>query len=339
MRAAVFHGPKDIRFETMPDPVPGPGDVVVRMLACGVCGSDLMDWYTAGKAPAVLGHEPVGIVVAIGDGGDRDRLPEVGARVFVHHHVPCFTCELCRAGRHTLCPSFHRSSLKPGGFAELVLVPAALAAVDLLTVPDHVTDEECTLVEPLACCLRSLRRAGVSARTRLAIVGLGQMGLLHVQAARALGCDRVMAVDPLPSRRALAAGFGATPGTPADAAELAASIGGAPDVVILTTPVKEAFAEATTTVRPGGVVQLFAPTAPGVMFSFDQNDLFFREITIQSTYSAGPEDVRDALALLAAGRVHGGGIITHRFGLADTADALATARSAEAIKVVVVGAS
>src|SRR5207302_623946 len=124
VRAGVYHAADDIRIEHVPEPAPGPGELVVELAACGVCGTDLMDWYTATKAPAVLGHEPVGVVVATGGAMDGQALPAVGTRVFVHHHVPCFVCEQCRAGRHTLCPHFRTSALRPGGFAERMVAPA-----------------------------------------------------------------------------------------------------------------------------------------------------------------------------------------------------------------------
>ncbi len=317
MRAAVYLGDGEVRIEDRPAPEPGPGEVLVAMRACGICGSDLMQWYQDPRAPVVLGHEPAGVVVESTPG-----LPGPGARVFVHHHVPCGECELCARGRETLCDTFKQTRIEPGGLSELILVPAANAARDLLELPESVSDEAATLIEPLACCVRGLDRAGVRAGTRVLVVGGGQMGLLIIQAALARGAE-VSVVEPRPERLALATAFGATV-DPAPA-----------DAVILATSHPDAWELGLTRVARGGVVQLFAPSAPGETRAFDANELFFKEIDIQATYSAGPRDTRAALELLASGAVTADGIITHRFALEDTAAALATARRREGIKVIV----
>jgi L-iditol 2-dehydrogenase len=326
VRAAVYHAPGDIRIEERAAPAPGPGEVLVEMRACGVCGSDLMDWYQGPRAPLVLGHEPVGVVV---DRGQGEGLPAVGARVFVHHHVPCSECEYCRRGYETLCDVFKATRIEPGGFSELILVPARNAALDLLEVPDVVSDAAATAIEPLACCVRGLRRARVGAETRLLVVGGGQMGLLTAQAGRAAGAD-VTVAEPLPERRALAQELGARAIEPA-----AGALDAPPTVVMLCTSAPAAWELALAAVDRGGVIQHFAPAAPGERREFEAHDLFFRELEIQASYSAGPRDTRAALALIAAGAVRAERLVTHRFGLDETAEALALARRREGIKVIV----
>ncbi|HXF57304.1 MAG TPA: alcohol dehydrogenase catalytic domain-containing protein [Actinomycetota bacterium] len=335
MRAAVYYGPGDVRVEELEAPRPGPGEVLLRLLACGICGSDLMDWYVAPRAPLVLGHEPVGEVAELGPDPPPEA-PAPGTRVFVHHHVPCFVCERCRRGRHTLCPSFKGSGIRPGGLSELILVPRDNARFDLLPLPDHLPTETATLVEPLACCVRGQRWAGVGPATRLAVLGAGQVGLLHVQLALAQGCRQVVAADPLPERRKVAEALGAASAEPA-APALVEALGGRPDVVIACTGATSALELALEAVDDGGTVQLFAPAAPGQRLPLDPTDLFFREVTLQASYSAGPADTREALRLLASGTVTGEGIVTHRFPLEEAPRALAAARSGEAIKVVVEG--
>jgi L-iditol 2-dehydrogenase len=324
VRAAVYHAPGDIRIEEREPRSPGPGEVLVEMRACGVCGSDLMDWYQGPRAPIVLGHEPVGVVVERGDG---EGLPAVGTRVFAHHHVPCGDCEYCARGYETLCDVFKATRIEPGGFSELILVPARNAALDLLEIPDHVSDAAATAIEPLACGVRALRRARVGAGTRLLVVGGGQMGLLVAQAARAAGAA-VTVAEPLGERRALAEelGFAAT----------------APDhvapghtTVLLCTSSAAAWELAVRAVDRGGVIQFFAPAGPGERRDFEVRDLFFRELEVQASYSAGPRDTREALALIAGGAVAAERLITHRFPLAATAEALAVARRREGMKVIV----
>ena len=318
--AAVYLGGGEVRIEERPVPRPGPGEVLVAMRACGICGSDLIDWYVDQKAPAVLGHEPAGVVV-------ESDVVAPGTRVFIHHHVPCGGCDACRRGHETLCPQFKATRIEPGGFSELILVPALNAALDLLVLPDSVSDEAATLIEPLACCVRGLDRARVDARTRLLVVGGGQMGLLLAQAALARGAA-VTVAEPLGRRREVAAALGAHAVAPGDAP-------GEQTVVMLATSAPAAWDLALSAAGRGAVIQLFAPGKPGQQAAFDVNALFFDELEIQASYSAGPGDTRTALALLAAGTVAAEPLITHRFALEDTAQALATARSREGIKVIV----
>jgi L-iditol 2-dehydrogenase len=351
VRAAVYHAPGDIRIEEREARAPGPGEVLVEMRACGVCGSDLMDWYQGPRAPIVLGHEPVGVVVETGDPLDAP-LPAPGTRVFVHHHVPCGDCEYCRRGCETLCDVFKATRIEPGGFSELILVPARNAALDLLEVPEHVSDAAATGIEPLACGVRALRRARVGAGTRLLVVGGGQMGLLVAQAARAAGAE-VTVAEPLRERRALAEQLGlhavAPPAEPPGVAPTSApgavpssalgpirSGGAGPfTAVLLCTGAAAAWELAVQSVDRGGVIQFFAPAGPGERRDFEVRDLFFRELEIQASYSAGPRDTREALALIAGGAVAAERLITHRFPLAATAEALAVARRREGMKVII----
>src|SRR5205807_3840136 len=255
-----------------------------------------------------------------------------GKRVFAHHHGPCGECERCRAGRETLCGVFRRTRIVPGGLAELFLVPAENARADTLPLPDSLDDDEATLVEPLACVLRGQRLAGVGAGSRVLVVGSGQIGLLTAQAARALGAVEVVVAEPLAARRAIAERLGAVAVEPRREA-----IPFAPDVVVVCVSAPDAFELAVAAVDDGGVVQLFAPPSPDTRLPLDGKDLLFRELTVQGSYSCGPADTRRALELLASGAVSGEHIVTHRFPLDRAADALAAARTREAVKVVVHG--
>jgi L-iditol 2-dehydrogenase len=332
MKAAVYHAPGDVRIEELERPRPGPGELLVEMRACGICGSDLLDWYIEPRAPVVLGHEPVGVVVETGAALDGP-LPEVGTRVFAHHHVPCGRCERCLRGRETLCETFKKTRIHPGGFSEYILVPAPNVALDVLAVPDAVSDPAATVIEPLACVVRGQRRAGVSPDMRLLVVGGGQIGLLNAQAAVAAGA-RVAVAEPLSERRALASRLGAR-GVEPDAAAVLGALEGRPTVALICTGADAAWTLALDAIDAGGIVQLFAPASPGATRSFDANDLFFRELEVQASYSAGPGDTRAALELIESGAVQPETLITHRFALEETANALEAARRREAVKAIV----
>jgi L-iditol 2-dehydrogenase len=327
VRAAVYLGAGEVRLEERAAPEPGPGEVLVAMRACGICGSDLMEWYVGPRVPLVLGHEPAGVVLATGE-PLAAPLPAPGDRVFVHHHVPCGACAYCRRGSETLCDTFKATRIHPGGFSELILVPAPNAALDLLAIPDAVSDAAATAIEPLACAVRGLRRARVGAGTRLLVIGGGQMGLLIAAAAVAAGAE-VTVAEPLEARRAVAADLGARAVEPGDVQT------GAYEAAMLATGAAAAWDLAPAAVDKGGVIQVFAPAGPGQRRAFGVDDVFFRELEIQASYSAGPRDTREALALIASGAVAPERLVTHRFPLAETGAALAAARSRAGVKVIV----
>ncbi|HTX08570.1 MAG TPA: alcohol dehydrogenase catalytic domain-containing protein [Solirubrobacteraceae bacterium] len=320
MRVARSFAAGDVRLEDDPDPEPGPGEVVCDVLACGVCASDVTDWYIAPRLPAVLGHELTGIVRALG----QDAVaPAPGTTVAIHHHAPCGECRRCRRGHETLCERFRATRLHPGGFAERVRIPAELTA-ELLELPDGVDPVAGTFIEPLACVLRAQKRASLHAGDALLVVGAGVNGLLQIGAAHARGVEAVWVREPRPERleRALALG-----------AELHGNE--LVDVAIVCTPKPEAVAAAASALAPGGTLCLYAPPAPGAPAPVDGSELFLRELTVTASYSAGPDDMRQALELLAAGRIDPAPLVSHRLPLEETGRALELQRSATALKVVV----
>jgi L-iditol 2-dehydrogenase len=321
VKVALSVTPEQVRIEERPDPVAGPGEVVCRLLACGVCGSDVSSAWVARKVPAVLGHELVGEVVSLGAGAGGCA---VGDRVVVHHHAPCGHCRRCLRGRVTLCAQFAATALDPGGFAERIRVPAELAG-ELLVVGD-LDPERASFVEPLACVLRGLDRCGLGAGDGLLVVGAGTSGLLAIQAARARGAGIVTVREPRPERleRALALGAEAH-----DSHEV--------DVALVCTPDTAALRDAFAALGPGGVLGLYAPPHPGVALGLDGLVLYRAEIDVRASYSAGPADMRASLALIRSGAVDPGGLVTHRLPLGQTARALELARSGEALKALVLG--
>jgi L-iditol 2-dehydrogenase len=320
MRVARSFAPGDVRIEEAQDPEPGPGEVVCDVLACGVCASDVTDWYIAPRLPAVLGHELVGTVRALGSGLDG---PPPGTRVAIHHHAPCGECRRCRRGHETLCERFRATRLDPGGFAEKVRISQELTA-ELLELPDGLDPATGTFVEPLACVLRAQDRAGLHPGDALLVVGAGVNGLLQIAAAHARGVEAVWVREPRQERLELAERWGAEH----HGNELV-------DVAIVCTPKPEAISAAAKSLAPGGTLCLYAPPAPGGSLPLDGADLFLRELAITASYSAGPGDMRAALELIAGHRVDPEPLISHRLPLDETAKALDLQRSATALKVVV----
>jgi L-iditol 2-dehydrogenase len=321
MRVARSVGVREVRLEEAADPQPGDGDVVCRVLACGVCGSDVLDSWVERKVPTVLGHELAGEVEAVG-GGVRSVTP--GDRVVVHHHAPCGECRRCRRGHETLCERFRATALDPGGFAERVRVPEDLVD-ELLVLPDAVDAERATFVEPLACVLRALHRAEARAGESLLVVGAGTSGLLAIAAAHARGLDAVWVREPRADRLRRAVDLGAQ----VHGGELV-------DVALVCTPDAQAIADGFAAVAPGGCLCLYAPPAPGHALGLDGHALYVGEVDVRASYSAGPADMRAALELIASGRVDPAPLVTHRVGLDGTARALDLARRGEAVKALVV---
>ncbi len=336
MRAVQYYANDDVRVVDLPIPEIGPGELLLQLQACGICASDVMEWYMQPRAPLYPGHEPVGTVAALGAGVQQFA---VGQRVFVHHHVPCMVCHFCQRGSFSQCATFRATRLDPGGLAEYIRVPAPNVERDVLALPDDLSFEHATLIEPLACCLRGIERAGIHAGDTVCVLGAGSNGLMLAQLAQQRGAARVMIVDPIAYRRrhALELGIDAALDLSADLLDqiVAQSQGRKPDVVIVTPSHIAAMEQGLTLVGPGGTVLLFAPPSPTERLPVAANTLFFQEITLRSSYSAGPYETRLALELLHAGRICAEGIITHRFGLNDAPQAFKlVANPGEALKVV-----
>ncbi len=307
MRAAVIYDIDDIRIEERPIPPIGGGEMLVRTAASGICTGDVMPWYIRRKAPLVFGHEIAGTVCALGDPppSDDGGVPfAIGDRVFVHHHAPCFACRACERGDFVQCATWRASKIDPGGMAEYVRVPAENVR-DTLRLPDTVDFANASMVEPLACVVKSMRRARLRDGDVIYVISCGVMGLLHVSLARALG-HRVIASDFVEERRAIARELGAeTIAAGADATAIVRSITGerGGDVVVCLPGSIAALEHAVDAVAPGGTVVMFTPLEPGERFPFDQSAAYFRDLTFVSSYSCGPEDTRAALAHLARGTV------------------------------------
>ncbi len=338
MRAAVYTGPGDIRIEDYPMPEPpNPGELLVRVRACGVCGSDVTDWYMTPRAPAVLGHEPAGDIVAIGEGVTDFK---VGDRVAIHHHVPCMVCDLCQHGHYTLCPTFKKTRLYPAGMAEYVRIPAEIVARDILKLPDDMPYEVGALVEPIACCVRALDRSNIQRGDTIVIMGAGFNGIVMALLAPHWGVDKVALLDRLPVRMERARSMGLTLFN-VDDADVRDQVriwadGRGPHAVIVTPSNQKALDMGFDLIAPGGTLLLYAPHKPEDSWALNTNRMLFQEIIVTGTYSASPFDTRRALSLLANKIIDPNLLITHRFSINEADKAWHLTKAAgDSLKVMV----
>jgi L-iditol 2-dehydrogenase len=340
MKAVVFRGGDALRVEEWPRPRASAGELLLRLRGCGLCGSDIAKLVAlAPAAPAVFGHELVGDVVEVGEGagtlasGER---PEVGDRVVAAHHVPCGGCHYCRRGSPSMCRAFKASNLDPGGFAELIRVPAANVRHATFRIPPAVSDEAASFVEPLACCARAVRRGRVEGGDTVAVVGLGSVGNLFVQLYTRAGAA-VIGVDPIAARRDLARRLGAADADGPDragAAIRAHSDGRGADQVLVTGGGAAVLAWAMSVVRDGGTLHVFAG-GEGDGLPVPLQALYQREITLTTTYSSSPADLAESFRLITRGEVTVEPLITHRLPLAELAAGVELMRRRQALKVYV----
>ncbi|NKC11734.1 MAG: alcohol dehydrogenase catalytic domain-containing protein [Gammaproteobacteria bacterium] len=335
----VCRGEGKVALETLPTPLPQAGQLLLKLRLVGLCGTDLFKLDTGADTPGlVLGHELVGEVAAMGEGvGGFD----LGDRVAVPHHVPCGQCPLCAAGNETLCAVFRENLLEPGGFSEFVLVRERAVAQAALRVPVHVSDEAAVFIEPAACVLRGIHRAGALTEGTCVVVGAGAMGLLHLLVLKAR-CERtrVLVIDPVKARRELALELGADaaapPGERAEAAAGELSPGGA-DAVFDTVGGAAVLNSSLALTREGGTVVLFAHAPSAERAAFDLNTLFKYERRIIGTYSGSVAEQRDIFALMSEGRLAPSALVSHRLPLAAFADGVMLARQKQALKVLYTG--
>lgn len=335
MKIARLYSFTDIRIEEMPVPGIGPGDALMRTRACGICSGDVMPWYIEKKAPLVLGHEPSGELVAVG-GNVQGFVP--GDRVFVHHHAPCTACRCCLRGDHVQCETWRDSKIVPGGVAEYVLIPEINLRHDTLKLPPSVSFEDGCLVEPAACVIKSLKRSGIRKGDTVLVIGLGVMGQMHVLLAREFGAGCIIGADMIGYRLGKAREFGADGTINVAEADLKMRVaeltgGRMADIVIVGPNSADAMRQGMDVVAAGGTVVLFTPAKPGEMIAVDPNSLYFRDISLVTSYSCGPDDTAAALEHIQKGTITAGKLVTHRFSIDRTAEAYRlTAEAGESLK-------
>ena len=336
MKVAVYYSNTDLRIEERPVPAISEDEMLVKMMASGICGTDVMQWYRQQKGPRVLGHEMAGEVAAV---GSRVQGLKKGDRVFVSHHVPCYGCRLCKAGGYTACEALHTGNYEPGGFSEYIRVPAANVKHGTLLLPETVSYEEAAMIEPLACVVAGQERAGIKSGHTVLVIGSGVSGLLHIQLAKLKGAD-VFATDISEYRLEKARGFlGAKHVFHAknySADELKKiNNGKLADRVIVCAGAGQAVQHAVSSVERLGTILFFA--VPREDINIPSATFWRNEITVMFSYGAAPDDLKTALALIEKGGLNAKKMVTHSIALSDIQKGFALAAGAsESLKVVIV---
>ena len=323
MKAAVVHSFSDVRIEEIDIPKIGPGDALVKMKACGICSGDVTPWYINRKAPVVLGHEPAGVIDEVGEHVQNFK---EGDRVFIHHHAPCLNCRHCMRGNFSMCRTWRRSHIVPGGIAEYVKVPEINLQNDTIKLPDSLSFEDGALIEPTACSVKALKRAEVQKGDTVLVIGLGFMGQLNVILSRYYGADRVIAADLVPFRLESAVQFGADHAVDVSKDNLKDKMqeytdGIMADVVIVGPGSISAIESGIECAGFGSTVVLFTPTPEGEILNIEPYHLYFNEINLICSYSCGPDDTRSALHIIEKGIVPTQKLITHRYPIEQTQQA------------------
>ncbi|MGB8953352.1 MAG: alcohol dehydrogenase catalytic domain-containing protein [Candidatus Aminicenantales bacterium] len=316
MKVSVWYNNRDIRLEERPMPRPGPEEILVKVIACGICGSDVVEWYRMPRAPLVQGHEIGGEVVEVG-ASVKDYKP--GDRVFVAPKVPCLRCSYCHNGHYPACSNV--KDRMPGGFAEYILIPEPLVKNGTYLLPKNISYDQSTFIEPLACVIRAQNLANVKRGQTVMVFGSGLSGLLHIQLAKHKKC-RIGVSDLNLQRLEFARRIGvdfsyhAQENIPERSVE---DSGRKADAVFLCTSALSAIEQAWKCVDRGGVIVFFAVPGPDKEVLIPLNDLWTKEVRILTSYYCGPPDIVEAIKLIEGRAVTVDDLVTHRLPLKDTA--------------------
>ena len=336
MLTAVYYNNHDIRIQEEPIPQICDHEALLKVIASGICGSDVIEWYRVPKAPKVLGHEATGIIDKI---GKKVESLKVGDRVFVSHHVPCNQCRYCQRGNHTACHTLHTTNYYPGGFSQYIRIPKINIELGTYKLPNDMSFEDGTFIEPLACVSRGQRLANLQRDDSLLIIGSGISGILHAQLAKFKGVKNVIVADINPFRLQLAKKFGADQMLNAKE-NLTQNLkkvndGRLADQVIVCTGATSAVLSSLECVENGGTILFFAVPDPSVKLPVPINQFWRNEITIRTSYGAAPKDLEESMRVLASKQLDVKDMITHRLSLSEAQEGFRLmAEAGKSLKVI-----
>src|SRR5215831_15903795 len=344
MQAAVYRGKNDVRLETVPVPEISPGEVLIRVHTCGICGTDLKKIATGShSAPRIFGHETAGQIVAVGQGVKNFR---TGDRVMVFHHIPCGECYYCRHKTFAQCPVYKKvgvtAGFEPsgGGFAEYVRVMDWIVAKGLVKIPEHVSYEQASFIEPVNTCLKAVKLLDLKPDETVLVIGQGPIGIILAVLAKLTGAT-VVTSDLYPQRLKISATYGLRHNVNASSEDPAQRVrelteGRGADAVVLATAGNSLIRPAVDAARPGGRVMLFAQTQRGEV-NIDPAAICVDEKTLLGSYSASVDLQAENVRLVFGGGIDFARLITHRFPLSQAVEALQLAShpGPDSLKIVI----
>ena len=341
MKAAVVKSNSNIEIKNIEKPPVGPGDMLVKMRACGICGSDVEKVFGKYGQPSMrLGHEPAGIITQV---GSEISNFSVGDRVFTHHHVACYSddCHECSHGNETMCKKYYESNLEPCGLADEYVVPEwNVNHGGVLNIPANMSFEEAAMIEPLACCIRAWNKFKHQKNDSVAILGVGPTGIMHVLLAKLYGLGKVFCLDLNDFRLDFAKKFetitihsGNTNAMEQIKSETANQ---GVDVVIVSTSSLDALKDAVHFVRKGGTIVMFGVPSKGSNVDLDMSEIYSKGITIVNSYAASDVDTTHALDLISNKQINVSQLITHKYNLQECQQAFVHAKSGDnAMKIII----
>jgi len=334
MKAAMVKNNSNIEIKNIEKPPVGPGDILVKMRACGICGSDVEKVFGKYGQPSMrLGHEPAGIITQI---GSEISNFSVGDRVFTHHHVACYSddCHECSHGNETMCKKYYESNLEPCGLADEYVVPEwNVKHGGVLNIPDSMSFEEAAMIEPLACCIRAWSKFTHKKNDSVAILGVGPTGIMHALLAKLYGFGKVFCLDLNEFRLDFAKKFDTITINSGNTNALeqikSETTNQGVDVVIVATSSLNALKDAINFVRKGGIIVMFGVPSKGAKVELDMSEVYSKGITIVNSYAASDFDTKDALEKILSIQINVSQLITHKYNLQECQQAFAHAKSGD----------
>jgi len=340
MKAAFVKDSSSVVVEDVEKPILGTGDVLVKMHACGICGSDLEKVFGKYSQPSTrLGHEPSGTIEKVGENVTDYKK---GDRVFVHHHVPCYSCHFCLHGNETMCEKYSETNLSPCGLAEEFIVPQwNVNHGGILKIPDSMSFEEAAMIEPLACCIRAWDKFSFQKGDSAAIFGVGATGMMHVMLSIVHEFDKIFCIDVNEFRLEFAKKFNITDAIKSSVPDIKQKIldqtdNRGVDVAIVATGSLQALSSAIDLVRKGGTIVMFGVPSKGAMINLNMSVIYSKEITMISSYAASDSDTTAALELIQSSKIDVKKLITHRYNIKDSPKAFEHAyHGVDSMKIII----